>query len=226
MRMSDRIPKVRGHIEVFEHLSDFEGRMTDGEKSRLEDDGKIRMVRELDNTVVRGGRAFIASLIAGSLSEYTPNTYVNYMNLGLDNSTNSGVAGPRYGDLPTSGPWQGVADADWKPTEEITTGGTPSCHLEVDSVSVLDDRVVIWCTFPNSSFPYSEHGGTVNIREICIHISNTVASADPYDIVGQKPNTMVSRAVLFKTEGGYYKDNPIEKVDGGSISFRYEYRLG
>lgn len=161
----------------------------------------------------------MASAVAGILGDHGGSPISNfYIGLGNNDATNGGVPGPSTGNKPVGGPWNGPSFNDWRRTGSIT-----NLWVGADSVKIVNEMITIFATFSDLLFDYS--GGDVDVREIVVGLSATEPSADPYDDPLQKPNTVVTRAVLYTVVSGEYVDDPYVKSPGGNLTVRYQIRF-
>lgn len=177
-----------------------------------------KIVREIDNTIMKSGKDFILDIIFGDNADYG-SAAIAYMMIGSSNSTNAGVSGPETGNLSIDGAWQGVSLTDYRPNGFISAS-------EISFIRT-NEEVEARATFQAADFG----SATLNIREICLSLTDTVPSAAPWDDTNEKINTVVTRGVLFQNSGNepteYYIDSPIvwDTSTGEDIELLYEVSL-
>lgn len=181
-----------------------------------------------NNHFVDSGKQFTLDFLFNSTNWLSGSTYIGnrYVGVGRSTNTNAGVAGPTEDEsVPVGGSWDGVSDADWKLTDEVTgltqktrptmtcirAGNT--CNLE----AILTDDNVDYGT-----------GTYVDLYEIAIFLGSgqLKPEADPTDVgatATEKRDAMLIRAVKYIQQGTGYFAVAVRKNQGKNKPIQYVF---
>ncbi len=194
---------------------------------KQKENGELELISEFPNHFVNSGKQFMLDFAFNSVCWLSGTegqgkwNGPRFIGVGYGTRTNSDIAGPTgVTTKPVTGPWQGVADNDWKLSDEYIGGDTRAQCTCIRA----GNGVYLWADIDDTRVTHLS-GEPVYITEIGIFTySGTDLGNDPTSTTAteaDRARSMIVRGVTFSTEGSNYVAKPIAKIEGDTLKIKY-----